>query len=175
MILLQLFFTFILIGILNFGGGYAMVSFIQNQVVDIHGWLTIQEYTDMLAISQATPGPIAINTATYTGFKIAGVTGALVATFALVLPAFFVILGLMYIFQHYPDNKYLQWGFGGTKPMVMALILSSALSLGVENIVSIYDLVLFVLAFVLLRRFKINPVALILLFGVWGIIFAHLS
>lgn len=175
MILLQLFFTFILIGILNFGGGYAMVSFIQNQVVDIHGWLTIQEYTDMLAISQATPGPIAINTATYTGFKIAGVTGALVATFALVLPAFFVILGLMYIFQHYPDNKYLQWGFGGTKPMVMALILSSALSLGVENIVSLYDLVLFVLAFVLLRRFKINPVALILLFGVWGIIFAHLS
>lgn len=174
MILLQLFFTFILIGILNFGGGYAMVSFIQNQVVDIHGWLTIQEYTDMLAISQATPGPIAINTATYTGFKIAGVTGALVATFALVLPAFFVILGLMYIFQHYPDNKYLQWGFGGTKPMVMALILSSALSLGVENIVSLYDLVLFLLAFVLLHRFKINPVALILLFGGWGIIWANI-
>lgn len=173
MILLQLFLTFTLIGILNFGGGYAMVSFIQNQVVDIHGWLTIQEYTDMLAISQATPGPIAINTATYTGFKIAGVSGALVATFALVLPAFFVILGLMYIFQHYPDNKYLQWGFGGTKPMVMALILSSALTLGMENIVSLYDLILFLLAFILLRRFKLNPVALILLFGAWGIIFAN--
>lgn len=173
MILLQLFLTFTLIGILNFGGGYAMVSFIQNQVVDIHGWLTIQEYTDMLAISQATPGPIAINTATYTGFKIAGVSGALVATFALVLPAFFVILGLMYIFQHYPDNKYLQWGFGGTKPMVMALILSSALTLGMENIVSLYDLTLFLLAFILLRRFKLNPVALILLFGAWGIIFAN--
>lgn len=173
MILLQLFLTFVLIGIFNFGGGYAMVSFIQNQVVTIHGWLTIQEYTDMLAISQATPGPIAINTATYTGFKIAGVPGALVATFALVLPAFFVILGLMYIFEHYSDNKYLDWGFAGTKPMVMALMISSALSLCVENVASLYDVVLFLLALVLLRKFKINPVALILLFGGWGIFVAN--
>lgn len=173
MILLQLFFTFLLIGVLNFGGGYAMVSFIQNQVVNIHGWLTIQEYTDMLAISQATPGPIAINTATYTGFKIAGVSGALVATFALVLPAFFVILGLMYIFQHYSDNKYLDWGFAGTKPMVMALMLASAFTMCVENVASLYDFALFALAVLLLRKFKINPVLLILLFGGWGIVVAN--
>ena len=67
-ILLQLFLTFVFIGILNFGGGYAMIAFIQNQVVDVHGWLTLQEYTDMLAISQSTPGPVAVNTATYTRF-----------------------------------------------------------------------------------------------------------
>ena len=169
MILLQLFCTFLLIGILNFGGGYAMVSFIQNQVVNIHGWLTIREYTDMLAISQATPGPIAVNTATYTGFKIAGVPGALLATLALIIPAYFIILGLMYIFRRWPDNRYLQWGFAGTKPMVMALIISSALSLAVENIVTPYDLLLFVLAFILLRKFKINPVTLILIFGIWGV------
>ncbi len=173
MILLQLFLTFLLIGVLNFGGGYAMVSFIQNQVVNIHGWLTIREYTDMLAISQATPGPIAINTATYTGFKIAGVPGALVATFALVLPAFFVILGLMYIFKRWPDNKYLNWGFSGTKPMVMALIVSSALTLGVENVATPYELVLFLLALLLLRKFKANAVVLILLFGAWGIFVAN--
>ena len=96
-ILLQLFLTFVFIGILNFGGGYAMIAFIQNQVVDVHGWLTLQEYTDMLAISQSTPGPVAVNTATYTGFKIGGLPGALLATFGLVVPAYFIILGLMYI------------------------------------------------------------------------------
>lgn len=174
MILLKLLGTFVLIGILNFGGGYAMISFIQNQVVDIHGWLTLREYTDMLAISQATPGPIAINTATYTGFKIAGLSGALIATIGLVIPAYFIILGLRYIFKRWPDNQYLQWGFAGTKPMVLALIVSSALSLGIENINGVYDLALFLLALFLLRRFKINPIALIIVFGAWGIIAANL-
>lgn len=173
MILLKLFGTFMLIGVLNFGGGYAMISFIQNQVVNIHGWLTLLEYTDMLAISQATPGPIAVNTATYTGFKIAGLPGALLATLGLVVPAYFIILGLMYVFKRWPDNRYLQWGFAGTKPMVMALIIASALSLGIENIATLYDLALFGLALLLLHKFKINPVALILIFGIWGVFAAN--
>ncbi|HIU09922.1 MAG TPA: chromate transporter [Candidatus Avidehalobacter gallistercoris] len=173
MILLELFLTFVLIGILNFGGGYAMISFIQNQVVNIHGWLTLREYTDMIAISQATPGPIAVNTATYTGFKIAGVPGALLATLALIVPAYFIILGLMYIFRRWPDNKYLQWGLSGIKPMVLALIIGSAFTLGVENVTNLYELVLFGLAMLLLRKFNTNPIILILAFGCWGIFTAN--
>lgn len=173
MIMLQLFLTFVLIGVLNFGGGYAMVSFIQNQVVDIHGWLTLREYTDMLAISQATPGPIAVNTATYTGFKIAGLPGALLATLGLIVPAYFIILGLMYVFRRWPDNPYLKWGLSGVKPMVFALIAASALSLGTENIGTWYELGLFLLSMLLLRRFKLNPILLITIFGVWGIFTAN--
>lgn len=173
MILLELFLTFVLIGILNFGGGYAMISFIQNQVVDIHGWLTLREYTDMIAISQATPGPIAVNTATYTGFKIGGFPGALLATLGLIVPAYFIILGLMYIFRHWPDNKYLQWGLNGVKPMVLALIVGSALTLGLENVTNLYELALFALAMLLLRKFNVNPIALILVFGCWGIFAAN--
>ncbi len=173
MIMLQLFLTFVLIGILNFGGGYAMISFIQNQVVDIHGWLTLREYTDMIAISQATPGPIAVNTATYTGFKIAGLPGALLATLGLIVPAYFIILGLMYIFRRWPDNKYLQWGLNGVKPMVLALIIGSALTLGVENVTNLYELTLFGIAMLLLRKFNTNPIVLILVFGGWGIFTAN--
>jgi chromate transporter len=173
MIYLQLFLTFVLIGVLNFGGGYAMVSFIQNQVVNIHGWLTVQEYTDMLAISQATPGPIAVNTATYTGFKIAGLPGALLATLGLVVPAYFVIIGLLYIFRRWPNNQYLNTALSGIKPMVIALIASSALVLAYENISSLYEAALFLIALFLLRRFHTNPILLISVFGVWGIIVAN--
>ena len=170
MLLWQLFLTFILIGILNFGGGYAMISFIQNQVVDIHGWLTIQEYTDMIAISQSTPGPIAVNTATYTGFKIGGFTGALLATVGLVIPAYFIILGMMHILRRNKDNQLLQNAIKGIRPMVVALTAGSAITLGLENVTTLYDLLLFAIAFFLLRRFELNPIILVSVFGIWGII-----
>ncbi len=173
-ILLQLFLVFIFIGMLNFGGGYAMVSFIQNQVVDIHGWITLQEYTDMLAISQATPGPIAVNTATYTGFKIGGVPGALIATLGIVVPAYFIIIGLMHLMKANGENRLFQQVISGIRPMVVALIAGSAISMGFENINSLYEAGLFGLAFLLLWKFKINPIALISVFGVWGIIVANI-
>lgn len=173
LLLLKLFLVFVFIGILNFGGGYAMVSFIQNQVVDIHGWISLQEYTDMLAISQATPGPIAVNTATYTGFKIGGIPGALIATLGLVVPAYFIIICLMYLLKKNSDNRLFQQVISGVKPMVVALIAGSAISLGFENINSLYEAGLFGLAFLLLWRFKINPIALISVFGAWGIFVAN--
>lgn len=173
MILWQLFLTFILIGILNFGGGYAMISFIQNQVVNIHSWLTLQEYTDMIAISQSTPGPIAVNTATYTGFKIGGLTGAFLATFGLVIPAYFIILGLMHLMQHNKDNTLMQQVISGVRPMVVALTAGSAITLGIENVTTAYELTLFVLAFFLLRKFELNPIILVSVFGIWGIFVAN--
>ena len=173
-ILLQLFLTFVFIGILNFGGGYAMIAFIQNQVVDVHGWLTLQEYTDMLAISQSTPGPVAVNTATYTGFKIGGLPGALLATFGLVVPAYFIILGLMYILRHNPDNPLLRQIISGVRPMVVALTAGAAILLALDNIGSLSELVLFLLAFLLLRFFKLNPIILVSVFGIWGIAYANI-
>ncbi|MCX4265923.1 MAG: chromate transporter [Firmicutes bacterium] len=173
-ILGQLFLTFIFIGILNFGGGYAMIAFIQNQVVDVHGWLTVQEYTDMLAISQSTPGPVAVNTATYTGFKIGGIPGALLATFGLVVPAYFILLGLMYLLRHNPDNPTMRQIISGVRPMVVALTAGSAVVLAFENITSLYELALFLLSLLLLRKFNLNPIILVSVFGLWGIAYANL-
>lgn len=173
MILWQLFGTFILIGILNFGGGYAMISFIQNQVVNIHDWLTVQEYTDMIAISQSTPGPIAVNTATYTGFKIGGLTGAFLATLGLVIPAYFIILGLMHLMSSNKDNTLMKSLISGIRPMVVALTAGSAITLGFENVHTLYELALFLLAFFLLRRYELNPIILVSVFGIWGIIVAN--
>ena len=93
MIYAQLFFTFFVIGLFTFGGGYAMLSLIQNEVVVNHAWITAQEFTDMVAISQMTPGPIGINSATYVGYAVTGnIFGSLVATIAVSLPSFIIIL-----------------------------------------------------------------------------------
>lgn len=87
MIFLQLFFSFLQIGLFSFGGGYAAMPLIQGQVVTLHGWLTISEFTDLITISQMTPGPIAVNSATFVGMKIAGIPGAMVATAGCILPS----------------------------------------------------------------------------------------
>ena len=102
MIYLQLFFTFFVIGLFTFGGGYAMLSLIQNEVVVNHAWITAQEFTDMVAISQMTPGPIGINSATYVGYAVSGnIFGSLTATFAVCLPSFLIILTICKIYNRF--------------------------------------------------------------------------
>ena len=114
MIYLQLFYTFFKIGLFGFGGGYAMLSMIQGEVVTRYGWVTSQEFTDIVAISQMTPGPIGINAATYVGFTSTGsVWGSVIATFAVVLPSFILMLTISKFFlkyQKHPDSRiYFQW------------------------------------------------------------------
>ena len=106
MIYLQLFFTFFVIGLFTFGGGYAMLSLIQNEVVVNHAWITAQEFTDMVAISQMTPGPIGINSATYVGYAVSGnIFGSLTATFAVCLPSFLIILTICKIYNRFKKSN----------------------------------------------------------------------
>ncbi|MFQ7539526.1 MAG: chromate transporter [Clostridium sp.] len=125
MTLLQLLFSFLQIGLLSIGGGYAALPIIQDQVVAMHGWLSMREFADILTISQMTPGPIAINAASFVGTKIAGLPGALVASLGVVLPSFIIVLTLSFLYYKYRQLDAIQAVLKGLRPAVVALIASA--------------------------------------------------
>lgn len=170
MVILQIFYVFFTIGIMSFGGGYSMISFIQNLVVVKYGWLSVHEFTDMIAISQATPGPIAVNTATYTGYKVGGILGATVANLGLLLPALVIVIAVSAILAKNSDNIYVKSTLTGLKPMAVALIVASSITIGVENITSFYNVIIMVIALFLISYLKINPIWVLIIFGVLGIL-----
>lgn len=131
MIYLQLFYTFFKIGLFGFGGGYAMLSMIQGEVVTRYGWVSSQEFTDIVAISQMTPGPIGINAATYVGFTSTGsVVGSVIATFAVVLPSFILMLTISKFFLKYQKHPVVESIFSWTAcPAVVGLLASAALGI----------------------------------------------
>ena len=124
---LDLFLTFLKIGATTFGGGYAMIPLIRNDVVDKKRWLSEEELLEILAIAESTPGPIAINVATYTGYKIRGFWGSLLATLGVVLPSFFIIFGISILYSYIKDNLIIAAAFMGIKAAVALLILSAGL------------------------------------------------
>ncbi len=178
MIYLQLFYTFFKIGLFGFGGGYAMLSMIQGEVVTRYGWLTAQEFTDIVAISQMTPGPIGINAATYVGFTATGsVLGSILATFAVILPSFILMLTISKFFLKYQKHPVVEAVFSGLRPAVVGLLASAALVLMTnENFGSptndtyqfIVSVVIFLIAFIGTRKYKVNPILMILACGLAG-------
>lgn len=130
---LQLFWIYIKIGLFGFGGGYAMLSLIQDEVVVKYGWITAQEFTDIVAVSQVTPGPIGINSATYIGYTVTGsIWGALVATFAVSLPSFLLVMLISFFFNRFRYNRYVDAVFRGVRPASVGLIASAALLLALQ-------------------------------------------
>lgn len=180
MLYLQLFYTFFKIGLFGFGGGYAMLSMIQGEVVTRYGWLTSQEFTDIVAISQMTPGPIGINSATYVGFTATGsVWGSIIDTLAVVLPSFILMLAISKFFLKYQKHPVVEAVFSGLRPAVVGLLASAALVLmNAENFSSpkedmysfIISCLIFLVAFVGTRKYKINPILMIVACGIAGLI-----
>lgn len=180
MIYLHLFYSFFKIGLFGFGGGYAMLSLIQGEVVTRYGWLTHQEFTDIVAISQVTPGPIGINSATYVGYAATGsVLGSVVATFAVVLPSFILMLLISRFFLKYQKHPAVVAVFSGLRPAIVGLLAAAALLLmNRENFGSpvgdtynfIISCIIFVVAFVGTRRFKVNPILMIVICGLAGLV-----
>ena len=127
MIYLQLFWSFIQIGMFSFGGGYAAMPLIQGQVVTDHGWLTMSEFTDLITISQMTPGPIAVNSATFVGLKIAGIPGAVVATLGCILPSCIIVTVLAKLYLKYRSMDMLQGVLCSLRPAVVAMIASAGI------------------------------------------------
>ena len=176
MIYLQLFYTFFKIGLFGFGGGYGMLSLIQFEVVGRYPWLSVQEFADIVAISQATPGPIGINSATFVGFSVAGVAGSLLATFAVVLPSFLLMFLLIKIFSRYRDNIYIKSILYVMQYVVIGLIASAAVMLINEetfgkNFADIFSWAILVFSFVAMKYFKMSPITLIVVGGVVGWLF----
>ncbi|MCI6213320.1 chromate transporter [Bacteroides heparinolyticus] len=180
MLFLQLFYTFFKIGFFGFGGGYAMLSMIQAEVVTRYGWLSPQEFTDIVAISQMTPGPIGINSATYVGFTATGsVWGSAAATFAVTLPSFILMLTISRFFLKYRKHPTVEAVFGGLRPAVVGLLASAALVLmNAENFSSptedtysfAVSCLIFLVAFIGTRKYKLNPIGMIIACGTAGLI-----
>ena len=170
MIYLQLFFTFFIIGLFTFGGGYAMLSLIQNEVVVNHAWITAQEFTDMVAISQMTPGPIGINSATYVGYAVTGnIFGSLTATIAVALPSFMIILLICRIYAKFKESNIFASFMKTLRPVVIGMIGAAAgILITKENFIDWTSWILFIGAFIASQFLKMNPILVIILSGVIG-------
>lgn len=138
MIYFTLFWTFFQIGAVSFGGGYAMLPLIRDQVLS-HGWLTEEEILNMVAVSESTPGPIAVNLATFIGSSQAGILGSLLATLGVVLPSFIIILLIAAVIQNFMQYKGVQAFLRGVRPCIIALILGTAITLFINTLFSIDD------------------------------------
>jgi len=188
MIFLELFYTFFLIGLFTFGGGYAMIPMIQEQVVD-RGWLAESELSDFIAISETTPGPFAINVSTFVGSQTAGIWGAVCATIGVILPSFIIIILVALILSRFLKNRYVQGALNGVKPVIVALIASTAIVFLLKLVLYqgnplfsqtiSFDrkslallLVLATFAFIHKKALKksLNPILLLLLSAVLGIV-----
>lgn len=185
---LQLFWTFFKIGLFGFGGGYAMISMIQGEVVTKHGWLSSGQFTDIVAISQSTPGPIGINSATYVGYSslvnagfepVYGVIGSCIATFAVVLPSFVLMILISKFLMKYKDHAYVENVFKGLRPAVVGLLAAAALLLMTEENFSspslswwqfIISVLLFLFAFIAQKKYKMGTIRIILISAIVGIL-----
>lgn len=172
MLILQVFISFLKIGLFSFGGGYVMLPLIENEVIRTNTWLTYSEFINIIAIAEMTPGPIAINLATFVGFRIAGVPGALASTLGVVLPSLLIILIVAKFLQKFYSLPLVQAVFKGLRPAVIALISLAAITI-IRSTVTLSDLrsVFIALAsFLLLSFTRINPILIIIAAGVTGLI-----
>ncbi len=178
MIFLQLFCTFFIIGAFTFGGGYAMLSLIQNQVVTVHQWLTPEEFTDIVAISQMSPGPIGINSATYIGYSVPhamgfspaiSVLGSLTATIAVVLPSYLLVLWICILFERFKNNPWFASILKIMRPVTIGMIAAAAIILITPyNFIDWWSWILFGGAFAALLFLKANPIWVIIASGAAG-------
>ena len=170
MIYLQLFYTFFIIGTFTFGGGYAMLSLIQNEVVVNHAWVTAQEFTDMVAISQMTPGPIGINSATYIGYAVSGnMFGSIVATTAVMLPSFLIILFICRLYSKFRKSNTFGLILKTLRPIVIGMIAAAAaILITEENFIDYTSWILFAGAFAASQWLKMNPILIIVIAGAIG-------
>ncbi|MCQ2073575.1 MAG: chromate transporter [Bacteroidaceae bacterium] len=186
MIFWQLFYTFFTIGLFGFGGGYGMLSLIQNLIVVKFGWISSSEFTDIVAVSQMTPGPIGINSATYVGYtavinagmgKGAAVAGSLLASFSIMLPSFILMLLISMFFMKYSSHPMVKDVLIWLRRVVVGLLAAAVLSLisrenfGTDNIRIAASISIFAASFLLTYRLKWNPILVIVIAGIFGGVF----
>ncbi|MCD8044164.1 MAG: chromate transporter [Tannerellaceae bacterium] len=180
MIFLQLLLVYLKIGIFGFGGGYAMLTLIQSDVVEKYKWISLQEFTDIVAISQMTPGPIGINSATYIGYtavmnagypQYLAVLGSCLTTFAVCFPSFILVLLISFYYSRFRNNKYVEAAFMGLRPATVGLIAAAALLLmNSENFIDYKSFLIFGAAFILTWKFKVHPILMIFIAGIAGLV-----
>lgn len=182
MLYLELLVVFFQIGLLSFGGGYAVLPMIDRLIVQERGWLTSQQFVDVLTISEMTPGPIAVNAATFVGNQLLGVPGGIVATVGVVLPSIIIVILLAYFYFKYQEVAIVEGVVASMRPAIVALIASAGLTIiltaffGTTSLpvqmdnINFISVAIFVAAIIFIRRFKIDPIMIIIGSGIAGLI-----
>ncbi|UMZ75428.1 chromate transporter [Natranaerofaba carboxydovora] len=167
---LELLWVFIKLGLFSFGGGYVMIPLIQREIIESRGWLDLDEFLDIMAIAEMTPGPLAINFATFVGYKIDGVTGSIIATIGVITPSLILILLIAFILNKYLSKDKVKVFFDGLRPAILGLILSAAVFIGFRAVDDIGGIIIGVGTCLLMLIKNWHPLLLILLSAVAGVI-----
>ncbi len=172
----ELFITFFMIGFVSFGGGYAMIPLIQEEVVERHGWMTAQTFTDVIAVAGMSPGPIATNSAIFIGYDQMGIAGATISALGMILPSLIIILAIGTIFYKIQKSMMVKSAFYGLRSIITGLIIYAAILFAVNNgLVASFSwhtislILIFGLSLLALIRYRIHPVYVILLSGLVGV------
>ena len=171
MILIKLYLAFFKIGTFSFGGGYAMLPFIEKEIITKNNWLSIKEFMDIIGISQMTPGPVSINSATFVGYKMAGVFGSVAATLGVVTTSFILVTIATKAMDKFKESKVLKSALMGMRPVLIALIIQAFLSLAKESYVDVKSVIITLIIGGCLFSKKVHPILTIVLAAFLGIIF----
>ena len=166
----QIFLTFFKIGAFTFGGGYAMIPLIQAEAAEKHGWVSEEDILEIVAIAESTPGPIAINAATFVGYRARGITGAVCATLGVVLPSFLMILAISCVLREFQENLYVRYAFRGIRAGVLALIVKAMWGMYKKCKKNAVSYIVMAAAFVLVALVKVSALPVLALCAVFGII-----
>jgi chromate transporter len=168
--LIKLFIAFLKIGAFSFGGGYGILVFMQREIIENYHWITLQDFTNIVAIAEITPGPIAINTATFVGYKMWGFQGSAIATLGLILVPFTLSLIVSIYFNKFKHLKQVNWILKGIRPAVLGLIAAACFNIGKISFVDIKSVIIGILVFIGVYKFKVHPILALALSGVLGIV-----
>ena len=169
--LLKLLFTFFKIGLFSFGGGYAMIPFMQREIIEKHQWLSSSEFVDIIGISQMTPGPVSVNSATFVGYKVSGIVGSIFATLGITVISFILVSIASKAIDKFKESKYLKAALLGMRPVLIALIINAFISLAKDAYVDVKSIIVTLIVGGCLFSKKIHPIVIIVLAGLLGIIF----
>lgn len=169
---LGLFLTFFKIGAFTFGGGYAMIPVIQREIVEKHGWISDDDILDIIAIAESTPGPIAINSATFVGYQVAGFWGAAASTFGVVLPAFTIIYIISFFLRQFEEINAIQYAFVGIRAGVLSLLINAVIKMGKKCPKNLFSYIIVALSFAVVAIFDVNVLFVIIGCAVSGVVMA---
>lgn len=170
-ILIKLYFVFLKIGTFSFGGGYAMLPFMQREIVENNCWISMSQFSDIIGISQMTPGPVAINSATFVGYKVGGVGGSVVATLGVITTSFILVTIINKILDKFKESITVKAILAGMRPILIALIIYAFIDLAKESYVDLKSIIITIIIGIILVSKKVHPILVIVIAAILGLIF----
>jgi chromate transporter len=168
--LIKLFIAFLKIGAFSFGGGYGVLAFMQREIIESNQWISVVDFTDIVAIAEMTPGPIAVNASTFVGFKMGGFAGSVLSTLGVALVPVVLTLTVSVYFMKFKHLKQVDWVLKGIRPAVLGLIAAACINIGKISFVDIKSVVIGILIFIGVYKYKINPIIALAISGAMGIV-----